>query len=200
VADGRLRVHAAEPLRRRRLGVLFRTILAVPPCIVLVVWGLLLLVVLPVSWLAALFRGSVPGRLHRLLAAYLRYQGQATAWFDLLSARYPRPRRTQEHPFKIEVPEPQRQRRLVTLLRLLLALPALVLSSVFLMILGAVVAGSWFVSLLRGRTTAGMQELGTFCLRYQLETQAYLWLLTPRYPRLEPPPPPVEQLPIPGFE
>ena len=34
-----------------------------------------------------------------------------------------------------------------------------------------------------GRTTAGLQELGTFCLRYELETEAYLLLLTARYPR-----------------
>lgn len=173
-------------LRRRRLTVLLRALLFVPQYVVLGVWTLLLIPVLPISWLAALLTGRVPGRLHHFLAAYLRYYGQATAWFDLLSGRYPDPLHTREHPFTIEVPEPRPQPRLVTLLRLPLAVPAIVLSSVFGVVLSAVAVGSWFVGLVLGRTTAGLQELGTFCLRYQLETQAYLSLLTPRYPRLAP--------------
>ena len=194
MADGGVRVVDTEPLRRRRLGVLFRAIIAIPWWIVLAVWTLLLVAVLPFSWLALLLRGRMPERLHGFLAAYLRYQGRLTAWFDILSARSPRPRRTLEHPFRIEVPGPQRQRRLVTLLRLPLAVPAFVLSSVFGVILVAVAVASWVVALLRGRTTAGLQELGTFCLRYQLETQAYLLLLTSRYPRLEPPAAPDPEL------
>jgi hypothetical protein len=162
----------------------------IPHCVVLAVWGLLLVPVLPVSWLALLVRGRMPERLHRFLAAYLRYQGQVTAWFELLSGRSPSLRRAREHPFRIEVPGPQPQRRIVTLLRLPLAVPAIVLSSAFGVIMGAVAVGAWFVALVRGRTTAGLQELGAFCLRYQLETQAYLWLLTSRYPKLEPAPAP----------
>jgi hypothetical protein len=75
----------------------------------------------------------------------------------------------------------------VTLFRLLLALPALVLASVFNIVLSLASVAAWFVSLARGRTTAGLQELGTFCVRYQLETQAYVTLLTSTYPRLAPP-------------
>jgi hypothetical protein len=199
VADGRVRVVDAEPLRRRRLGVLFRAVLAIPWWIAVAVWSLLLVPVLPLSWLALLLRGRMPERLHGFLAAYLRYQGQVTAWFDVLSAHSPRPRRTLEHPFRIEVPGPQPQRRLVTLLRVPLAVPAIVLSSVFGVILAAVAVASWLVALVRGRTTAGLQELGTFCLGYQLETQAYLLLLTPRYPKLEPPAAP-EPEPTPALE
>jgi hypothetical protein len=50
-----------------------------------------------------------------------------------------------------------------------------------------VAVAAWFVALALGRTTSGLQELGTFCLRYQLETQAYVSLLTAAYPRLAPP-------------
>jgi hypothetical protein len=186
VEDGRLRVRGNEPLRRRRLVVLFRALLFVPHYIVLSVWSVLLLPVLSISWLAALLLGRVPRRLHRFLAAFLRYSGQATAWLELLSGRYPDPLHTREHPFRIEIPEPRRQHRLVTLLRIPLAVPALVLTSVFSVILTTAAFGSWFVALVLGRNTAGLQELGTFCLRYQLETQAYLALLTSRYPRLAP--------------
>ena len=84
------------------------------------------------------------------------------------------------------MPERQGQSRLVTLFRLPLALPAIVLWSVFGVVLTIVAVASWFVALTLGRTTAGLQELGMFCLRYQLETEAYVLLLTGSYPRLEP--------------
>ena len=161
--------------------------LLIPHYIVLSVWSLLVVPVLAWSWVAALLLGQVPRHAHGFLASFLRYQGQVTAWFYLLSGRYPDPAHTREHPFSIGVPDSAPQRRLVTLLRLLLAVPAIVLASVFNVIMSAVAVGAWFVALLRGRTTAGMQELGTFCLRYQLETQAYVSLLTDRYPKLAPP-------------
>src|SRR5215216_5629868 len=125
--EGRIRLVSEEPLRRRRLAVLFRAFLFVPHYIVLSVWSLLALPVLVFGWVVALLRGRLPQRVHRFLAAYLRYSGQVVAWLDLLSGRYPRSHRTREHPFAIEVPDAQRQRRLVTLLRIPLAVPALVL-------------------------------------------------------------------------
>ena len=160
--------------------------LFVPQYIVLAVWRVLVPAAAVVAWLAALIDGRVPPWLHRFLSAYLRYEGQVTAWFALLSDRYPDPLHTLEHPFAIEVPERYRQHRLITLFRLLLALPAIVLSSALGVVLVLVSVASWFAALALGRTTAGLQELGTFCVRYQLEVGAYLLLLTASYPRLAP--------------
>ena len=131
--------------------------------------------------------GRLPAWLHRQLGAFVRYQGQVTAWFGLLSARYPDPLHTQDHPFGIALAERPRQRRLVTFLRLPFALPALVLGSVLNVVFSASTIPAWFAGVIFGRTTAGLQELGTFCLRYVLETQAYVLLVTPAYPRLAPP-------------
>jgi hypothetical protein len=186
VADGRVLVEAAEPLRRRRLAVLFRAPLAVPHYLVLSVWALLVVPAAVVAWLALLIEGRLPSWLHRFLGAFLRYQGQVTAWLDLLSAQYPNPVHTLEHPFRIEFAERPRQLRIVTVFRLPLALPALVLTSALNVVLALASVAAWFVALIVGRTTPGLQELGTFCLRYQLETLAYLMLLTAAYPRLAP--------------
>jgi uncharacterized protein DUF4389 len=187
VADGRVRVEANEPLRRRRLAVLLRAVLVIPHYVVLSVWTMLVVPAVAVAWLALLIEGRLPSWLHRFLGAFVRYQGQVTAWFGLLSARYPDPLHTQEHPFWVELPDRPRQRRLVTLFRLPLALPPLVLASVFNVVLSVGSVAAWFVAMALGRTTAGLQELGTFCLRYQLETQAYVTLLTSAHPRLAPP-------------
>lgn len=187
VADDRIHVDSEEPLRRRRLAVLFRIVLVIPHALVLTVWNTLVSFVLPISWVLAVLLGRVPTEFHRFMAAYLRYQGRVTAWFNLLSGRYPPLRPTRKHPFQVEIPAAERQPRLITLGRLPLALPAVVLASVFGVVLGVVAFCAWFVALALGRTTAGLQELGMYCLRYQLETQAYVMLLTVRYPQLAQP-------------
>jgi hypothetical protein len=187
VDEGRLRVRDREPLQRRRFVVLLRAPLFVPHALVIAVWSLLAPPAVAVAWLALLIEGRLPAWLHRFLAAYLRYVGQASAWFHLLSGRYPDPLHTLEHPFAVDVLERPRQPRLITLGRIVLALPALVLASVLRVVLSVAAIGAWFTALVLGRTTAGLQELGTFCLRYELETEAYVLLLTARYPRLAPP-------------
>jgi len=186
VADGRVQVETGEPLGRRRLAVLLRVPLVIPHYLVLSVWILLVVPAVAIAWLALLIEGRLPLFLHRFLGAFLRYQVQVTAWFGLLSARYPDPLHTLEHPFRIELVERSPQPRLVTVFRLPLALPALILASVFNVVLALASVAAWFAALVLGTTTAGLQELGTFCLRYQVETQAYVTLLTAAYPRLAP--------------
>ena len=109
-----------------------------------------------------------------------------TAWFFLLSGRYPDPLHTEAHPFAIDVPERPRQPRLLTLFRAVLAIPPLLLATALRVVLTLSAIPAWFAGLALGRTTPGLQELGTFCLRYELETLAYTLLLTARYPRLVP--------------
>jgi hypothetical protein len=182
----RVRVTFDTDLRRRRLGVLFRLVLAIPAALVLVVWGLLAAPALVASWIVTLVRGRSPRRLHRFLRGYLRYWTQFGAWLNLVSGRYPRLRKRHEHPVQLDAPL-VRQPRWRTLLRIVLALPSLVLGSVLNVVLGLVAVAAWFVALVRGRTTEGLRELGAFCVRYQVEVLAYLLLLSPRAAKLEPP-------------
>jgi Domain of unknown function (DUF4389) len=187
VDEERVRIDAREPLRRRRLVVLLRVLIFVPHYIVVTLWSVLAALAVVVAWLALLVEGRLPTWLHRFIAAYVRYVVQAVAWLNLLSGRYPDPLHTTEHPFAIDIPDRPRQRRLVTLFRLPLALPAVVLASAFSVVRSLVGAAAWFTALALGRTTAGLQELGTFCLRYELETIAYVLLVSARYPRIVPP-------------
>jgi hypothetical protein len=43
---------------------------------------------------------------------------------------------------------------------------------------------SWFVALAVARVPRGFQSLGAYCVRYQVQTLAYVLLLTDRYPSL----------------
>ena len=68
--------------------------------------------------------------------------------------------------------------------RPVLALPALVVAYIFGLMVVYVALLGWFVALVIGRTPKGMRDLSAYCLRYQAQTFAYLFLLTSRYPSL----------------
>lgn len=182
-----MRLTEDRDLRRRRLGVLLRPLLAVPALVAAAVWTLVAAIALPAAWLVALATGRVPPLLHRTLADALTYLLQVDAWASLVSGRYPWPRRRERHPVRLVV-DRERQPRWSVLLRPVLALPAVVLASVFGVVRWTIAVAAWVVALLLGRTSEGLRELGAFCLRYTAETAAYLLLLTPRYPRLAAPP------------
>lgn len=81
--------------------MLLRVLLVIPHYIVLSVWTLLIVPAVAIAWLALLIEARLPTWLHRQLAAFVRYQGQVTAWFGMLSAHYPDPLHTRDHPFRI---------------------------------------------------------------------------------------------------
>ena len=122
--------------------MLLRALLFVPHYIVIAVWSVLTLPAVAVAWLALLIEGRLPTWLQRFLGAYVRYTGQASAWFNLLSGRYPDPLHTLEHPFAIDVPDRPPQQRLTTLARPVLAVPALILASVLRVVLSVSAAHS----------------------------------------------------------
>lgn len=92
-----------------------------------------------------------------------------------------------EYPIDVSI-ESERQRRLITLFRPILAVPALFLSWVFLIVFFVVGFAGWFVCLILGRMPKGMRDLGVYCLRYETQTRAYLTFLSDRYPSLAAPP------------
>ncbi len=174
-----------DDLRRSRLTVLFRVILAIPHFFWL--WGFTLaaVFVVLVNWVAALVTGCPPARLHAVLARYARYTTHLSAYLFLVANPYP-PflGKAGSYPVDLELPGPAPQNRGATAFRLLLALPALVLAYVFGTMMLVVALVGWFVSLAIGRTPKGMRDLSAYCLRYRAQTLAYVILLTSRYPTL----------------
>lgn len=173
-------------LRRRRPAVLLRASLGVPPLLVLSLWSCLAAPAVVLGWIAAVFGGAVPRPLHRFLRAYLSYATEVSAWVNLVCRAYPRLRPWRAHPVRVDVlraPQP----RLSSFLRAVLALPGLLLGSVLGVVLAASAVAAWFVGVALGRTTEGLRELGAFCLRYQVEVLAFVFLLSACAPKLEPP-------------
>lgn len=170
-----------DDLKRSRLTVFFRLLLAVPHLVWFELWGIVAAVVLLVAWVATLFTGRVPDGLHAFIARYLRYTTHVYAYLLLLAKPFPPFSGRAGYPVDLLVEGPQDQGRVSVLFRLVLAIPALILASVFRTVNKAVAFLGWFYALFTGRMNAGMRDLSAWLLRYELQTYAYLFLLTGRY-------------------
>jgi uncharacterized protein DUF4389 len=177
-----IRLAVSDDLRRSRLTVLLRLLLAVPHLVWLYLWTIAAELASIVAWFAALFTGRVPDGLHAFLAAYLRYLTQVTAYVTLLADPFPGFAGASGYPVDVVIAPPQPQSRLVVFFRLLLAIPAWIVASVLGAVLRVVAVLGWFVCLATGRMPEGMRNLGSYCLRYEAQTYGYTLLLEDRYP------------------
>src|SRR6202040_2721505 len=78
-----------DDLRRSRLTVFFRLLLAIPHLIWVSLWGIVTEIVVLIAWFAALFTGRVPDGLHNFIASFLRYSIRVTAYVFLLADPFP---------------------------------------------------------------------------------------------------------------
>jgi Domain of unknown function (DUF4389) len=182
--DHPIRLVVEDDLRRSRLTVFFRLLLAIPPFVWMSLWGVVAFFALVAAWFAALFTGRVPAGLHEFLARFLRYQVHVYAYATLVADPFPGFSGSGAYPVTIEVAPPAEQGRLGVFFRLLLALPAAILSGVLNYLTEVLAFFAWFVCLALGRIPEGMRNLLAFSVRYHAQTQAYEYLLTSRYPSL----------------
>jgi hypothetical protein len=174
-----------DDLRRNRLTVFFRLLLAIPQVIWLGIWGIVVELTLILAWFVALVMGRLPDGLHRFLASYVRATTHLYAYVLLLADPWPPfGGSPATYPVDLRVDPPQPQNRLTVLFRILLAVPAFVLSYVFRIVNTLVAVLGWFYCLVMGRMHEGMRDLSAWMLRYEVQTYAYVFLLTGRYPSL----------------
>lgn len=191
-----VRITVDDDLRRSRLTVFFRLLLAIPHLVWLAVWTVLALVAGILNWFAVLITARAPRPLHRFLAAYIRYSTHVAAFLWLAANPFPGFVGDAHYPVSVEIAEPHAQRRLVTLFKLVLVLPALLIASV---LGGGLTFGGgwgdlaaaasllgWFAALVRGRMPSGLRDLAVWSLGYGAQLSAYLFSLTDRYPTSDP--------------
>ncbi|MGZ4409669.1 MAG: DUF4389 domain-containing protein, partial [Gaiellaceae bacterium] len=122
-----------DDLRRNRLTVFFRLLLAIPHYIWVVLWSIATFFVAIVTWVITLFAGEPPAALHRFMCSYIRYVTHLEAYLHLVGNPYPGfVGEEGEYPIDLRLPEPGPQNRWKTLFRIVLVLPALLVSSVLL--------------------------------------------------------------------
>ena len=178
-----IRLVVTDDLKRTRVTVFFRLLLAIPHFIWLVLWGIVNAFAILFGWFAALFTKRVPTGLHDFLARYVRYQTHVYAYVSLAADPFPPfGGREGTYPVDVTIAPPVEQSRLTVFFRLLLAIPALIISNVMNSLIEWVGILGWFVSLFTGKMPEGMRNLLVFAIRFHTQTGAYYSLLTPRYP------------------
>jgi Domain of unknown function (DUF4389) len=198
-----------DDYQRSRWTVLSRLFLAIPHFIWFALWTVLIVITAVLNWLISIFTGKPPRGLHRLMCGYIRYQAHLTAYLALVGNPYPGfMGEAGEYPIDIRLPEePVVQRRWTIFLRVLLAIPALLVSSALAglsggnlgsgrnkrreatgggaLLLVCAVLG-WFASLARGRMPKGLRDAGAYSIGYTAQATAYILLVTDRYPNADP--------------
>jgi hypothetical protein len=179
-------LRVTDDLRRSRLTVFFRLLLFLPHAGWIYLWSIAAVVAWVGNWLFTLMLGRSPEALRDFLTCYLRYTIQIYAYLYLSANPYPGFLGIRGYPVDVEI-EDASQRRLITAFRPILAIPALLLSWVFLTVYGVLALIAWFICLALGRIPKGLRDLGLYMLRYEAHTRAYVTFLTDRYPSLNAP-------------
>ncbi len=180
-----MRLVVTDDLHRSRLTVLLRLLLAVPQLIWLYVWFWIFISVVAFNWITTLVSGRTEPDVHSFLGRWLRFAAHVLAYVHLVANPWPPfSGKPGTYPVDLELDPPEPQPRLVTLFRIVLVIPAYVFASVLGVVAQVLAFVGWFVCLALGRMPLGMRDLLAYCLRYQIQTYAYVFLLTPRYPSL----------------
>jgi hypothetical protein len=185
-----VRLNADDDLQRSRLTVFFRLLLTIPHFIWLELWGIAVFFVAIVAWFAALFTGRVPDGLHRFMTRFVRYSTHVGAYFFLTGNPFPGFVGDQgSYPVDLEIDGPEVQNRWKTGFRIILVIPALLISGGIGGTLVVAAILGWFASLFTTRMPRNLRQAQLFALRYSGQVSAYSLLLTDRYPFASPAPP-----------
>ncbi|MGC2374138.1 MAG: DUF4389 domain-containing protein [Solirubrobacteraceae bacterium] len=172
-----------DDLRRSRLTVFFRLLLAIPHLVWLMLWAIVAYLAAIVNWFATLITTTSPDSLHRFLAAYVRYQTHVYAYLSLIANPFPGfTGKVGSYPIEPVIEGPRPQNRWKTFFRPVLAVPAVLLDAAYGGVLGVVALLGWFAALATGRMPLGMRNAGALALRYAAQTNGYVLLLSDSYP------------------
>jgi hypothetical protein len=179
---------------RNRLTTAVRPILAIPHAMLVgpVSWstrtggvGLLggaAYVMAVVSWFTLLITGEHLRGIREFCLYYLRWRARSLAYMALFVDTYP-PFGDEVYPSTIEVAEPSRARDRATIaVRLLLAIPHLILLFLLAIAWFVTTVIAWFAILLTGVYPPSLYPFGVGVMRWMLRVEAYMLLLVDDYP------------------
>jgi Domain of unknown function (DUF4389) len=165
-------------------------LLAIPHFLILYGLQLVARAVAVIGWFAILFTGKLPEGLANLLSLYIRYNNRAWAYAGFLREEYP--------PFVFDTvapdpgnyppvrtgfaPELEDRNRVTVGFRLILAIPHIVVVAVLGIAAFVVWVIAFFAVLFTGHWPEGLRTFVAGYLRWFTRLEAYVGLLTDRYP------------------
>lgn len=178
-----LTLDATYPEQRNRLTVFFRTLIAIPHLIVAGVWGWWIEILSLVQWFIIVFTGKRNTGIYEMQRAWFDYNARVSTYVALLHDVFP-PFGTDAGavPIRVEMAYEETGNRLTTALRLLWAIPAIVIMLFIGIAAYFVIAISWLVIPFTGKQPQGMWGFVHKMLQMSLRLQAYMLLMTDTYP------------------
>ncbi|WP_418955271.1 DUF4389 domain-containing protein [Streptomyces tritici] len=171
------------PGRQRRWTILLRWLLLLPQFVAVVLLSLAAFFVTVAGWFAALVLGRLPDPIARFLGGFLAYQTRVSASAALLVDRYPPfAFDAPDHPVRIELRQSPLN-RLAVFFRLILVIPAAIVSSLASTGWLTICWVFWLIALVLGRLPGPVFGATAAVVRYRMRLSAYLSLLTPVYPK-----------------
>ena len=188
---------------RNRLTTCFRLVLAIPHLILVGglsfagstrgdhrmevgteggLLGAVAIVLAIVSWFTILFTGTHIVGIRQFTLFYLRWRVRAVSYFMLLEDPYP-PFGDAPYPAAIEIADPVGPRdKLSVALRLLFALPHLIVLAFVVLGWCLTTIAAWFSILFTGAYPKALYDFGVGAMRWRLRVEAYVLLLVDEYP------------------
>ena len=180
---------------RNRVTTAFRLILAIPQVLIVGspgsvghgansgtgVFGAVISLTSVLAWFAILFTGRYPRDLWNLAKMYMGWRANVLAYTALLRDEYP-PFGSGAYPVTFDVDYPEQSNRWSVALRLILAIPQIIVLALVLLAWVITVVIAWFAILFTGRYPEGLYGFGVGVQRWTLRVQAYLFLMRDEYP------------------
>lgn len=173
-----------QPTERDRLTAALRLIWAIPQIIVLIFVSLAAFVVVIFGWFGALFTGRLPAFASEFLRGVVRWITRFDAYLYFLTDEYP-PFSLDEHPeypVQVAIPPDAQLNPLSVLFRIILVVPAAVVSGVVGAGIGCLAIASWAMITFTGTMPVPLFEATRVVTRYQMRLYGYFWMLTAEYP------------------
>lgn len=171
------------PQRQRRWTVALRGLLVLPHLVVLLVLTLVAAYLSFMGWFAALVEGRIPAWIAEFEIAVIAYAVRVNAYAFMLTDEYPPFALSPgEYAITVQIGASQLS-RLKVFFRLLLVIPASIVTAVVgsgLLVLSPVI---WLVALVLGRTPQPLFNAAAAVIRYEARYFAYLTMVTDQYPR-----------------
>ncbi|MDE3086890.1 MAG: DUF4389 domain-containing protein, partial [Acidobacteriota bacterium] len=167
--------------RQNRWSVAFRWILVIPHWFVLLALGIAAEVLVVLGWFAALVTGRFPPSFASFVSGVLQYQTRVSAYVWLMHDLFPPFSWSDPDPVHVFVPL-SRVRRLAVLFRVILLLPAAIVTGVVNVGMSLSSFVIWLVVLVHGSMPPALFDAVAAVLRYQVRYSAYAFMLTAKYP------------------
>ena len=178
------------PEKIARWRPLVHWLLVIPHFIVGYVLAIVAEILAFVGWILGVITGKIPEGIQTLIALSIRYNARAMTYALFMREEYP--------PFSFDTtfddpgddprvrisfaPEIEGRNRLTIFFRLLLAIPHFIVLMLVFIVFYFVVIIAWFAVIITGNWPAGLRNFAVGLMRWNNRLNAYMFLLTDKYP------------------